>query len=375
MKKLFIVFIALFILFSCNEGGSGIFFTIKNERPLENKELNDNLSIDQFVFSSENYYFSASNVYYLPINQVDQSTWKELINFQEPTANGVNRISSSVAYFQDNLYAVFIDEELSKPLVTRLMRLEGDIWKDVTTASKLNDKFIDSLFMLNNNLFASIKETDGSYSLYSADSSAVFNSTPLISNKNRIKDAVYGHGNYWFLSSGGLSYTNGPTTPASFMAVSSIDPKVAEAIACELSADDNILLSVKLKDSTYNVYFYDSTPAWHAITTAGVSVPLKDLKEIYIEGSPDSLLVIGSDNGYYELNHHAETPTFISPGSSNSLTAKANYISINLKNYVINGFYYKADEPRVLYGLTNFNGLWKNNLDPASATYKIWTIE
>lgn len=373
MKKILLLLFILALFSSCNDNPNGIFYTIKNETPLSDGSLSNTVSVDAFVELSGVYYITTGTVFKRTADPASPEAWAAIVNLA--TDSEVVRKCIDLAVHDSTLYGLCYDDDAGT-LSYGIYSLNGTTWTPVST---LAGKTIVAIESVGTFLFACTQEGVNDYSLYSDDTDGGVGldlSTAIITlSPSPITDIAFNGTNYWFASGSQIYYSADPSVViGTSIPVDDIDTGVALEVKNVTSlASTNFLVSVRVSPGSCNVYQYDvGGSSWSKSSAAAVDQMLGDLSEITVD--TETLIVVGAEDGYYELDLGDAAPQLTSPASSGALTTVDNYVSLDLKSFIINKFYYNSTLKH-LFALTQGSGLWFDDLDPAGDFYRNWTLE
>ncbi|MBI9100854.1 MAG: hypothetical protein JEY99_00450 [Spirochaetales bacterium] len=415
MKNTIILLTALLIIFSftaCDDKEMGIFYSIEEERKVEDNKIENNASIGNMVLFGDNYYAAAGNLY--TVNAASNYAYYTDSNSEGTwsieTGLPADKLCMSVGEVNNSLYGVFFDrtDVSSDPsdLNADLYVKGVDGWTEyVPSGTDIPaDLKIEKLVALNDVGFVQAYTLDDSntrnYAIY------FFNGTNFSELPTSTVDLTSGVSSEFDVAMDGDSdgdFEYWITYGTSLFTLTSADPANATLILVEDTAiysgtnatDDDSLMGIYHSDifgalflakSDGTVYYRtDATVAepsviWTAVTDEVPTEP-GDFIDFTFIGSDGTtikeVLLVGSRNGYYEfekVDGVSITETeFVLPEES---AKQATYSTLDLRYAIVSSFFVHeiSSGNKILFALTMKNGLW-SNIEYDDEVYRIWNIE
>jgi hypothetical protein len=375
---LFTVFITTLItLQACNQSGYGVFYTVRNETPLEDGDFENEISVDNFVATSTSYYLNSGAVFTRTIAEAENmnESWSRLGN----AASGTNAVKLCIdlAVNDDHLYGVFM-EDTGEDLVYSLEYYDGSGWNVPQLGVALAaDADIVKIINLANYLYAIVLDGPNQYSLFvSVPGSAAgydLSFTDTGSDfTNAIIDSDFYGGFYYFLTSQSVFIANNDTATA--FTNYDKDSNTHAFTGMGVSLTGEVMVTALNDDLEGKLIRYNGS-GWDLMADAHEDDILNDVQEISVDGT--NIAIVASSDGYFEIDSAATDSSLITPGSVESITSKEAYASLELRLHNINMFYFEQGAGiEKLYALTNNDGMWRLILDPSNTDYyRSWTIE
>jgi prepilin-type processing-associated H-X9-DG protein len=397
-KRLIHIFLAFSLLaavfsIGCTQDELGIFYSLEIESELEqDRGLEDNLKVwDMTKTAAGNYYIAAGTVYTRSSGGTED--WSTVAPPQE------EMLSSNILFFDGHLFSIYRTEDGASRLYRR-PDTSGATWTEVADAD-LNGKEIMSVFSAGTALFVCRRENPGTADAYTLWNSAVgdplnFSQTILTGlSENQspryIFDASYDGTDYWVISgglllsgtSGNLSEVTmnqvggGALSPDNFGGIFFVD-------SVDLgTANDLIFIS----DKSGNLYTKEEGNAdWYVgvnPSTENQTITFYDMELLTVDesGSTVPVLMIGSNNGYYEVPFDGtQDLASLSPSRPDidSYSTSINYLNTTLSEGTILELFLDnrgtggdvTDD--LMFACTSSTGLWVNNLGD---TDRVWSRE
>ena len=110
MRRIFLLLFLISILFSCNESGIGIFYSISQEQPLEDTTLPNTLSVSGMVKGTTNYLLSAGGLYSRVISAGADAAWDDQVEMPSDASVDYALCIRLVA-FDGKMYGLFTDND------------------------------------------------------------------------------------------------------------------------------------------------------------------------------------------------------------------------------------------------------------------------
>jgi len=388
MKKLTIISIllaALLLLSGCGDKESGIFFSIEQERKLDNNNLPDAGTFTSMVKLVNDYYVSTGAVYRVGDADnfdyhLDGSTgkWTKIANPSGTLCAGLGVVSGT-------LYGIFFENpspEDPADFDSHLYSFNtvGDVWSLVTSNSA-NTYTIEKMAVANGVAFLLGYTLDGSnnreYAVHTWDGTTFTADVLTVLDQYSRFDAAFDGTNYWVAYGYGL-YSN--TTPATIAvnATAATDMMATTTPAKQYMgihyspAPYNQLLVCQNGGALYRSS--DGGTSWTALTNTISTVPY-DFGDFTVD--TDDYILLATSDGYLEFTGTLDDSAVFSLPSGT--TDYDNYLTLDLRYALTNGFF--ADQgvatsgsgaQDVLFVLTTGTGLWANRLYSDGSRYWDW---
>ncbi|MFP4562141.1 MAG: hypothetical protein ACLFRY_02415 [Spirochaetia bacterium] len=377
---------------SCTQGDLGIFYSLEIESELErDRGLADSLKVwNMTKTDNDNYYIAAGKVYTRSAG--GDEDWSAV----DPPET--NMLSSNIVFFDGYIFSVFRTEAG----VSRLYRrpdTSGTDWTEIAD-TEINGKDIMTVFSAHDTLFVCRREDGGTadgYTLWHSQAGDPLNfdqtalGLPDDESPRFIFDAAFDGTDYWVISGGILfTGTSDVLTEATMTdsAVGTISPHnfggiffADSTVYTELPAD-----LLFLTDSSGNLYtLEEGNTFWHvgvSPSTENQNITFYDMELLTVNpsGTDIPILIIGSNNGYYEVPFDGtEDLTALAPARPDidSYSTSINYLNTTLSTGTIlelfldnRGTAAAADD--LMYACTSSTGLWVNNLGDQD---RVWSQE
>jgi hypothetical protein len=359
MRRFFFLLFLSSILFSCNESGIGIFYSISQEQPLEDTTLPNNLSVSGMVKGTTNYLLSAGGLYSRVISEGATASWDDEVKLPSNASVDYTLCMRLVA-FNGKMYGLFTDITGSNTALFSTPNDKIDWSKEGTFENRLV-----ALAASETALFVS-ERVDPATLVTKTSADSFASSLTLTGQYTGVIDAVeVGFNSNTYLISGTDLYSGTGTT---FAPVTGTDAPTTTSGFGGLyySADLGTagILFVSTKDGA--IFSTDDGISWDTTTKTdalGEPVALYDIEGIEILGT--QVIVVGAKNGYYDIVFEGGYSSSFSlevPGSEEAgefSSSDANFLSIDLKGSVIRFFYFD-EAANTLFACTSGNGLWIN---------------
>ncbi len=362
-----ILFALALLMFSCEHGPIGIYYSLEVETDLEdNDSLDNTITVRSMAKVGSDYYIGAGVVFTRA--DVDGSTWAQIA-----PPEGYST-STEVAESGNVLFAVYSTLDGAG---STLFSYSSGTWVPV---SSLNGKRCDTVMSAedgagNDVLFAGIRNTDGSFSIYSStDNGSVF-SLAGSSFTRPIRDVAWvadasgsTTGDFWIIT--GTTLLTSPDTSPETLTVSTNTPDTTSVYGGLFYSSGLHVPFI----STLDGYVHGlSGGTW--ITSTQVEDELYDFEELVI--GENNVILVGALNGYYEMvfNTVVEDPiTLLNPGiARESLSTNLNYLNTTLSDNVINALFTDTiGDTQKLFACTSGDGLWVNI---PQGSYRVWGRE
>jgi len=419
MKNTILLLTALLLIFSftgCNDKEMGIFYSIEEERELEDNNIENDAFIGNLVLFNDDYYAAAGNIY--TVNAAENfaahntntsgGKWASDPDFAKD-----DYLCLSIGVIDSKLYGVFYDKDSSSDP----SEFESDLWVKPVDGSwskydsednsgipvDLKVEKLITIFNGTDNVgfvqaYTLDSENTRTYAVYSFDgttfhevtaSSNVTSSHSSEFDVDMDNDSDGSNNEYWVTyDTNLLTLTEADLTTGSFTVQESSD------YAGDTVTDDDSLMGIYHSDifsglflSKYDgtVYFRPdatvTTPlvSWTAISDTLASTP-GDLIDFTFTGSDDAtknVLLVGTQNGYYEFENISGTDftdlTFELPSESCKFST---YQTLDLRYAIVNSFMVNevSSGNMALFALTMNDGLY-SNVEYDNEDYRIWNIE
>lgn len=374
----------MLVVLSCEFGPLGIFRSFEIESQLDDRELNNDLSVGSITKINGTYYIGAGKVY----SRTPTTTWESLT----PPAEDV--LCIDLVSFQSTLFAVFYKKDGTE---STLYYLGGD--NTFQPVPELQGKKIVTIISAEKSdgtttLLSTVQEGDYGYSLYYKSSAAEPFQQSIVSDSSsnlfirKIPDGTYFNDSLWIICSSNLYLSN---DDGKTFSVVTDGPSItnSEDALYPLKEFSRIYSAPTLKTlfvSTEDgfVYGFNGT-AWsdgsNELTDSSIFYDMSELP-VGNENNPNrTLLVVGSSSGYYEAVFNTIPPTiddlnainFSLPGLDSYSTSE-NYLNTVLSESVVLSFYLDRDVESGphLFACTLIQGLWRNEVETER---RVWNRE
>ena len=368
MRKFLILLLLPVIFASCNRSGMGIFYSISEEQPLSDTDLDNTLSATGFAKAGTQYILSAGTLFSRPASE---SIWTNTVDMPEGLG-----VCVSLEAFGTNLYAVFAD--LVGSTTGLFTSPSGTIaWTEIpVTTNRLTalTATTSALYLterLDSATFVTRESQDG------ADFSTILS---LDGQYTAVTDSAQFAGSTWLLS--GANIYRGTTGISTSYAKVAGGPETVSGYGGIMASDFVSALFVSNSEGT--VYATPDGAAWHHATPIvdadDTPVPLFDMAEIRVVGTP--VIIVGAEDGYYDIIFEGgvftSTFTLVLPGSDAAgafSSSDSNYLVVDLRRSVVRFFFVDVINPdeSTIFAGTSGNGLWINPIsgsDPSSLVRK-----
>lgn len=379
-----------FFLAACNNSGTGIFYSIKEEQPLENNDtLPDDITVQGMIKHSGFYYVAAGALYRSAVSEnQDERIWS-VVSPPETSTSAADSAKRSlcvkVVLFNGTIFALYASFDGTKSslyvLDTAALDADSDPWTIASDASvsDLPDEYVAGVTNTAAGMYLSTRTLQDEahvYTNYESSDGAVFTSFNLTNQYTSITDADQYGGVTWLISgtmlyndSGGSfapqTNTGDPTTVSGFGGL----------FSSTLLNNDVLFLS----SADGNIFVWDGTswsdPVQVTDTTGNpVELELNDLAEVSVEG--DLFVLVGSQNGYFDIllsaDFNAATDS-IEPVVAGApppdddqppppSSADQNYRKTGTLYYASIQFFFVDTVTSTIFAATSVNGLWANYL-------------
>jgi hypothetical protein len=358
----------LTIVFSCSEGDFTIFYQVVNEQMIKDSDLENKLTVMGMVNAGGRYYIAAGKIF---TRGVDSDNWDSVSN--QNLQNGEN-MCDSMALFGSYLYASFYAKDgksFGLYYVNPVPSPNTFTWYELTGDADIANKQANDLKVVNGNLFVSVENNNGTYSLaYTNDNDPTdgqnydlitFDASDTISTN--IRDLDWDGVHYWYLTgekiyqatpgpSGATEYAGGPTIS---------DSERYEGIVC--TDENNIYIST----SKGNIWFYNgswTSKHFKYVAGDGSDENVWFTKFLQVPGAATvDMIVVGTRGvGFYEINEDL---------GLDDINRFANTSKSELYRGSVELFFNNSN---TLFVLTAGTGLWRSNLQ-TDGSWGRWTWE
>ena len=372
---------------SCTQGDLGLFYSLEIESELEqDRGLADSLKVWNITKTTpnDNYYIAAGKVYTRSAG--GDEDWSAV----DPPET--NMLSSGIVFFNGDLFSIFRTEDG----VSRLYRrpdTDGAAWTEVAHTD-IKGKAIESVFVAGPTLFACRRDDVGTadaYTLWNSADGSTFTQTTLGLPEDQsprfIFDAAYDGTDYWVIS-GGTLFT-GSEAALTEATLTGVTPTPDDFGGIFFAADAELGPSVSsdlLFVSDAEGYLYTKEGGtWHTGVTPSTenqTIIYYDMELLTVNpsGTDIPILIIGSNNGYYEVPFTGtvdlSTLTPVRP-DIDSYSTSVNYLNTTLSDGTIRKLFLDdRGTPEItddlMYACTSSTGLWVNNLGDQN---RVWSRE
>lgn len=391
----------LLLLAGCNAAGTGVFYSVENEKKVSNASNNlpnDIISVSLVQYNNTSgvnaLYEASGTVYgidYSAAVNTTTGTWNTLAaptGLSNPWCTQVAATNSNPASASATLYAIYgdsLDGSQGSVYEAQPSAPSGSNGQNVnwSVVSPFNftgggSTTAQSLFVAGPSgsqiLFVEEMTDTGSafsYSLWAWTGSGT--PTEVISNLGApVVGVVYDSTSTYYFASGATLYsTTSPSTTNSAVADSNPPSNFPTAtvyggIYWSIGGGGTLFLSTRSLSATTGAgYVYarsgnQSTAGW-TVNSSAIAYDLTSFGEITLGGT--DVIVVGADQGYYELDLGTGgwNGSIITPTQGGSLTTDLNYVNIPLKTAAVNGFFVPPSPNSNLLFAMSTQGLWVNN--------------
>ncbi len=360
MRRFFLLPFILLLFIGCNQSGNGIFYTISDEKPLEDSDtLPNTLSVSGMVEGDQKYFISAAGLYSRDKTTQIDAPWNDAVSMPP----GGMTICVQLLEFGGKMYGLFSNAAGD---VTKLYSspLSGVQWTERGSFSQL----IVSIAAGVSEMFVTLRSDVTVYDTrVSSDGLDFSTSLSLSGQYTAVTDAATLGADTWLISGNNL-YSGSGTAYALVTAAGA--PSTTSGFGGIYVT--NNLAPVALFVSNHEGVVYSSADGitWYnrpVTDTEGnpIDVVLFDISEISVLTA--DVIVIGAENGYYEIIFDSgyTTPFNIHvPGSDEAgsySSSDSNFGNIDLRTSVIRFFFLDASS-NTLFACTSGNGLWINRI-------------
>ncbi len=395
----------LLLLAGCNAAGTGVFYSVENEKKVSNASNNlpnniVSVTLTQYDNSSSSVnalYEASGTVYgidYSAAVNTTTGTWNTLAAPSGLSNPWCTQVAAVTTGSGTTLYAIYGNASTgsqgsvyeAQPSAPSGSNGQNVNWSVVSPFNFTGggSTVAQSLFVAGQTgsqvLFVSEMTDTGSafsYSLWAWTGSG--SPTEIISNLGGpVVGVVYdtplaSGGTYYFASGATLYSTTSPSTTNSAVADSNSPSNFPTATvyggiywSTHGTSPGTLFLSTRSLSATTGAgYVYarsgnQSTAGW-TVNSSAIAYDLTSFGEITLGGT--DVIVVGADQGYYELDLGTGgwNGSIITPTQGGSLTTDLNYVNIPLKTAAVNGFFVPPSPNSNLLFAMSTQGLWVNN--------------
>ena len=390
------ILLLVFLSFGCSDKELGIFYSIEQEREVEDNTIENDASIGDMVLFGESYYAAAGNLYTVNAESnfdyhtraSSEGKWSKDSNLPADKlcfSIGVTPVDGS-----DALLGVFYAKngDSADDPDSHLYMKNGSSWEIVTeTEDMIIEKFIgtaDCGFILSYTLDSS---NNRSYSIFTIDDSLNLNeiSSSLTTSSyfDLALDRDSGTSKYWIIYGPGLY-----TIPLTDLLTGTLTEEDSTFYVGEETDDSDLLKGIYYSDifnglflskQSGAVYYRPDDGSWETLDDSLSTGPGDFIDFTMLDGT--EILLAGTINGYYELDL---TDGITGEFSLPEYTAEQDsYLTLDLRYSTVESFFThsftdtEGTERRLLFALTRNNGLWSNGYYDTSddTEYRVWDIE
>ena len=365
------------LMVSCGEEPTGLFFSIEQERLIDDTNLGneltagtlvefdiDNDSTDDFILAAGKIYSSVASA-----DRAAQGDWSSRYHLDD------DYLSYHVFVLNgSDLFGLFYPKNAAlADSGSRLYKFNttAGVWEMDTTDAIDTLRLEDGVQAGSYLYFTSYTLDAGgtrTYSLKAFDGTTVTDISATIESPSARLDVAV-NGSEAFLVYGGLllQSTDGGASfsPAGAASLVNFDDSKSYRGVYYSSLKNRFLLSAS--DGT--IWYYDTDFVWKLYDDLGRET--FDFQDFEYADPAVSLVVVGSSKGYYEME--TGTSEFLPPAVS---TSENNYLTLDFSQGVVRSLYAYSDGTGagddVLFALTNGYGLWSLREDGGSL---LWNQE
>lgn len=347
----------------CTDNASGLFYSLENERGLNDGALNNNLTVAELVNAGGTYYMAALKGYTATAG-AGGNTWSAIGGY--PTSLN----TADVAYDGTDVYALCYNSSGVYSLYS------GTPGSDLSADTGYDRAGYDlvALATANSQLLLAYRSSDEtSVDIYAGATLLETIDVSAAGLYNGRFDACWDGTDYW------ITYGNSLLTGTALSGVGISRISASDNTNPAHVLDTDVDGYGGIHYDTLNTTVYLSTEEGHILSESGgnwtkeqsLGEGLHDFATVTVDGT--QVLLVGADTGYYELL----AGTFREPSDeaySFVTIAPSIYNSLNLKSAAVNGFLPAdgADSGVSFYAASYGFGLWRNDL--ASGT-PAWALE
>lgn len=392
--------------FSCIDNPSGLFYSLQYESDIYDGTLDNGITVGGMAVKDSYYFAACGNVKY---KSIDDINWTD----DNPAAylDSEGKLSGYLCHRMielDELYFIYLKSDdatysLYEADVSNMSAAEGIVWGTPITIAALNGESLIDIVESNGTVFLYTETTvtgptgdsDKRWSIYSTTDATLSSSTPVTSEFTNL--ASYGEldvdwdGDEFWLISGNELYrgTSGSWSDDLADTATAYDEDNADStfldnvlgngfggIYCNgsdvyLSTEEGAL--VKGDGST-------STATWTEMMTGDdgdeIFKSIYDFKRVTFPTYNIDVILLGAEEGYYELNLNADAAGqqfFFPEDTDTQFTSTTQFASIDMSNDVIPDFFVDTANNRI-FGLGFTAGLWVNERDEDDEDWS-WGLE
>ena len=364
MRRIFLLLFLISILFSCNESGIGIFYSISQEQPLKDATLPNALSVSGMVKGTTKYFLSAGGLYSRVISAGVDVAWDDQVAM--PSDGSVDyALCIRLVEFNGEIYGLFADTSGNKTALFSTPLGEID-WSE---AASFENRLV-ALAASETSLFVTERVDYATYVTKTSTDGTTFSSLTLAGQYTGVTDAVDFNLSSTYLISGTGFYSGSGTT---YNPVSGINaPSTTSGFGGLYFSSSLGRLFISTAEG--EVYCTADGASWDSssVTNAvGDPITLYDIEGLEILGT--QVIVVGAENGYYDIVFEGGYSSSFSmqvPGSDEAgdfSSSDANFLSVDLKSSVIRFFYFD-EAANTLFACTSGNGLWINPISGSTSS-------
>ena len=384
MRRYIGLLLLLFLALSgCNQSGFGIFYSVGIEEAyLDNKSLDNQLGISEFIATTDSYFALAGKLYVrdaVVVNEAE-ADWPEI-------APPTDTVIVAMSNIGDDIYAVIaaIDgtsSGLYKLNATGVAGAKTFSWSDRIDVDGNGDvtEYVSSVFNYGASLGVSLELTDFEFATYVSSDGATYSAITLpVTTIEADKAVIFGGATYVLALN--RVYTNGS---GSFAAVTETNsPGVAETVLSDIFVSTDLGgMFVIAQDGS--LYIHDGTNWLDPVEVfADDSIPGSQTTILFAVqvGTGETILLIGTNSGYLEIvisdvldqadfTNPSETDLFVNiPATEEITTSGIDYTAVDLETTVVLDFDLAGN---YLYASTAGTGLWKIDF---TSTDRRWSRE
>jgi len=350
------------LIFSCSEQPTGLFFSIEQERLIDDKNLSNDLTAGTLVVydldndGTDNFILAGGKIYHsrASADRALQGDWSSLYHL------GADFLSYHVFVLGADLYGLFYRKNPGlADSGSQLYRFDTveKVWNIVTDGNVDQLRLEDGAQAGNYLYFSSYTLDSGgarTYSLKAFDGTTVTDIPATILSRGRRLDAAI-NGSDVFLVYGSLllqgTGPGGTFSPAGEESlVNFTDAKSYRGVYYS-----NLINRFLLSAGDGTLWFYDTDLEWKSFDD-GIGREAFDFSD-FDHVDPDvSLVLVGSSRGYYEKE--TGSSAFTLPEIS---TSQNNYLTLDFSQGAVRSLFSYSEgglKDDVLFALTSGNGLW-----------------
>ena len=351
MQRILLLISAAIMISACNNSGTGILYSISEEKALADKEsLSNELSVTGMAVVGSDYYLAAGPLYRRGVAEEAAADW-EIVS---PPPDTSSVLCVRLVEFDGSLYAVFASVDGTTSKLFSMASGSGS-WSEVSSFADLR---VVNIVATASALIVSAKDGTTYTSYISADGAA-YSPINLPSQYTSAHDAAEYSGNTWILS-GKYLYSD---QSGNYLLVTDADgPTTVNGYGGIFSSVTLNALFVTSQEGY--IYAWDgSTWSQTLVSDDDEGIPLHDLAQTTILG--ESTILIGSDLGYYEIlfvGDYTTTFSAVYPGGELLSSSDENYQRVPLRSSVVR-FLVSDDARHTIFACTSGEGLWINPID------------